>query len=146
MFDLADTSGDGVISQEEFVFYMKKHTSHDKKMIRDAFYMIDIDGNGDITRDEVRNAFLQKRRELQGGSLSDSKRGFEDEMLAVSRDADELFDKADVDRNGTLTKNEFELFMKRHTQHSDAAIHQLFDSMDADRDGFITERKFVRHT
>ena len=141
MFDLADTSGDGVISQEEFVFYMKKHTNHDKKMIRDAFYMIDVDGNGDITRDEVRNAFLKKRRELRGGSLSDSKRGFEDEMLAVSRDADELFDKADVDRNGALTKNEFELFMKRHTSHSDAAIHQLFDSMDEDRDGFITREE-----
>ena len=62
-------------------------------------------------------------------------------MLAVSKDADALFDKADVDRNGALTKNEFELFMKRHTQHSDAAIHELFDSMDEDHDGFITRQE-----
>ena len=77
MFDLADTSGDGLLSREEFMYYMQSHTDHTKAMIRDAFYMIDVDGNGDITRDEVRNAFLKKRRDLKGETLSESKRTME---------------------------------------------------------------------
>lgn len=142
MFDLADTSGDGLLSREEFLFYMKEHTNHTKKMIRDAFDMIDVDGNGDISRDEVRNAFLSKRRNMQGGgSQSGTVKSLEDEMLAVSRDADALFDKADVDKNGTLTKAEFELFMKRHTDHTTTAIEELFDSMDENHDGFITREE-----
>lgn len=142
MFELADTSGDGMISQEEFEYYMKKHTNHDTKMIRECFFMIDIDHNGDITRDEVRGAFLKKRRDLKGGgNVSESKKNFEDELLAVSRDADLLFDKADIDGNGTLSSREFEVYMKRNTGHSDMAIQELFDSMDIDHDGYITREE-----
>eukprot|EP00581_Thalassiosira_minuscula_P012352 CAMPEP_0183721112 /NCGR_PEP_ID=MMETSP0737-20130205/13512_1 /TAXON_ID=385413 /ORGANISM="Thalassiosira miniscula, Strain CCMP1093" /LENGTH=526 /DNA_ID=CAMNT_0025951083 /DNA_START=365 /DNA_END=1942 /DNA_ORIENTATION=- len=141
MFDLADTSGDGLISQEEFEFYMTKHTNHDSKMIRECFFMIDVDGNGDITRDEVRNAFLKKRRELKGGEASEQSKNFEDELLKVSRDADALFDQADYDKSGTLSILEFQMYMKRHTKHSDEAIHKLFHSMDVDQDGHITREE-----
>eukprot|EP00580_Thalassiosira_gravida_P015655 CAMPEP_0201665448 /NCGR_PEP_ID=MMETSP0494-20130426/6592_1 /ASSEMBLY_ACC=CAM_ASM_000839 /TAXON_ID=420259 /ORGANISM="Thalassiosira gravida, Strain GMp14c1" /LENGTH=530 /DNA_ID=CAMNT_0048144405 /DNA_START=141 /DNA_END=1730 /DNA_ORIENTATION=+ len=141
MFDLADTSGDGVINQEEFEFYMEKHTSHDRKMIRECFHVIDVDQNGDITRDEVRNAFLKKRRDLRGGDISDKAKSYEEELLEVSRDADALFDKADFDKNGALSVKEFELYMKRNTQHSEAAISQLFHSMDVDNNGFITREE-----
>lgn len=144
MFDLADTSGDGVISQEEFEYYMKKHTNHDKKMIRECFQIIDVDGNGDITRDEVRNAFLKKRRELKGGLASEKSKKIEEELLQVSRDADALFDKADYDANGAISIQEFELYMKRNTEHSENAIHQLFKSMDADKDGFVTREEVRR--
>mmetsp|Transcript_32762 Transcript_32762/g.68663 ORF Transcript_32762/g.68663 Transcript_32762/m.68663 type:complete len:542 (-) Transcript_32762:170-1795(-) len=141
MFDLADTSGDGVINQEEFEFYMKKYTSHDRKMIRECFRMIDVDQNGDITRDEARNAFLKKRRDLRGGSVSEKAKTYEEELLEVSRDADALFDKADFDKNGALSIKEFELYMKRNTQHSESAIRQLFHTMDADKNGFITREE-----
>ena len=143
MFDLADTSGDGLISQDEFEYYMKKHTNHDINMIRECFFMIDVDGNGDITRDEVRNEFLTKRRQVKGGGGGGSVKAgdFEKELLQVSRDADALFDRADADGSGSLSIREFELFMKRNTSHSDAAIHELFDSMDVDKDGYITREE-----
>jgi len=148
MFELTDTTGDGIISQDEFEFYMKKHTDHDTKMIRECFFAIDVDGNGGINRDEVRDAFVKKRRELKGGRManenSESDKKLEDELLGVSRDADALFDKADFDGSGSLSIGEFELYMKRNTSHSDAVIHQLFDSMDVDKDGFIT-REEVRN-
>ena len=42
---------------------MRKHTDHDIDEIIHCFEQIDVDGNGDITRDEVRTAFLKKKRE-----------------------------------------------------------------------------------
>mmetsp|Transcript_27170 Transcript_27170/g.49050 ORF Transcript_27170/g.49050 Transcript_27170/m.49050 type:complete len:527 (-) Transcript_27170:162-1742(-) len=144
MFELADTSGDGTINQDEFEFYMKKHTNHDNKMIRECFFMIDADNNGNITRDEVRNAFLTKRREAKGGGDLDNNKKLEEELLEVSRDADALFEKADYDGSGELDVGEFQLYMKRNTSHSDAVIHQLFNQMDVDKDGYIT-REEVRN-
>jgi len=137
MFDVADTSGDGVLTFDEFEYYMRKHTDHDIDEIVHCFDSIDVDGNGDITRDEVRNAFLKKKREAEGGSMGDK----DMDMLKVSRDADKFFDQADVDGNGSLSKNEFMAYMKRKTDHSDKAIIDLFMMMDVDHDGYITKEE-----
>ena len=143
MFDIADTDGDGLLSAEEFEYYMKRHTNHDTQMIRECFMMIDADGNGDVTRDEVREAFLKKRRDLKGDTYehTDDKKKQEDSLLTAARDADALFDKADVDGSGQISKREFEVFMKRNTNHTDEAMHKLFDSMDVDGDGQITREE-----
>ena len=137
MFDVADTSGDGVLTFDEFEFYMRKHTDHDIDEIIHCFDSIDVDGNGDITRDEVRTAFLKKKREADGGTMGDADQA----MLKVSRDADKFFDEADVDGNGSLTKNEFMAYMKRKTDHSEKAIGDLFMMMDVDHDGYITKEE-----
>lgn len=137
MFDVADTSGDGVLTFDEFEFYMRKHTDHDIDEIIHCFESIDVDGNGDITRDEVRTAFLKKKREADGGTMGDADQA----MLKVSRDADKFFDQADVDGNGSLTKNEFMAYMKRKTDHSEKAIADLFMMMDVDHDGYITKEE-----
>ena len=137
MFDLADTSGDGLLTFDEFEFYMRKHTDHDIDEIIHCFDSIDVDGNGNITRDEVRTVFLKKKKELDGGTLGQE----EKDMLKVSADADKLFHEADVDGSGTLTKREFEAYMQRKTNHSDKAISDLFMLMDVDHDGFITKEE-----
>mmetsp|Transcript_27617 Transcript_27617/g.57114 ORF Transcript_27617/g.57114 Transcript_27617/m.57114 type:complete len:496 (-) Transcript_27617:155-1642(-) len=142
MFEMADTSGDGVISKQEFDYYMKRNTKHSKEMIHDAFRMIDRDGDGEITMEEVRKAFLQKRREVNGKSGLGG--GEEDELLMCSRDADALFERADTSGDGYLSKMEFELYMKRNTKHSDIAIRELFSMMDVDNDGFITRDEVRR--
>jgi len=145
LFDHADKSGDGVVSQEEFVHYMKRNTDHDVATIRECYLEIDTDNNGDITRDEVRKAFLKKRRETKGDEdNTESQRNFEDNMLAVSRDADKFFDKADADKSGALSRKEFERFMKRTTDHSKDKIHALFDLMDIDHDGVVTKEEVRR--
>jgi len=137
MFEIADTSGDGVLTFDEFEFYMRKHTDHDIKEIIHCFETIDVDGNGDITRDEVRTAFLKKKKEVDGKSMGQA----DMDMLRVSRDADKFFDQADVDGNGTLSKNEFMVYMKRKTDHSEKAIADLFLMMDVDHDGYITKEE-----
>ena len=134
LFELADQSGDGYVSQKEFELYMQRHTNHSPELIRDVFYMMDRDGDGEVSKEEVRYAFLKKRREVMG---SQSVVG-DDVLLSALRDADLLFDKADVSGDGALSKREFELYMRRHTKHSDAAISELFSLMDDDDDGMIT--------
>ena len=121
---------------------MRKNTKYSPDMIRDAFKTIDKDGDGEITKEEVRRAFFLKRRELKGKQGSSG--GLEDELLKCSRDADLLFDRADISGEGEISKREFELYMKRNTKHSDIAIAQLFNMMDVDHDGFITRDEVRR--
>lgn len=107
--------------------------------------MIDRDGDGEVSRDEVRSGFLKKRRELAEKSGKGGNFELDDELLACSKDADILFDKADVNGDGELSKKEFELYMKRHTKHSDHTIRDLFNMMDTDHDGYVTKDE-VRRT
>lgn len=150
MFEIADTSGDGFISREEFEYYMMKKGGHTRETIREAFRTIDRDNDGEITTDEVRKAFLRKKREMmrRSGSgrsgRSNQSDSFEEELLQCSRDADALFRKADTSGDGYLSKREFEVYMKRNTKHSDLAIRELFSMMDLDNDGYITQDE-VRH-
>ena len=145
MFDLADTDGNGFLSFEEFSYYMERHTSHSTQMIQDVFAMIDKDGDGEVSKEEVRANFFRRRREMlekNGGSaeglVSDEK------LLYAAQDADKLFDKADVSGDGELSLREFQLYMKRHTKHSDVAIAELFSMMDDDNDGYLTREEVRR--
>ena len=145
MFDLADTDGNGYLSFDEFEYYMRRHTKHSIEMIQDVFAMIDKDGDGEVTREEVRANFLKRRRELtekQGGQVETMVP--DGELLRVAEDADKMFDKADVSGDGELTLREFRLYMKRHTDNSDLAIAELFSMMDEDHDGFITRDEVRR--
>ncbi len=62
----------------------------------------------------------------------------------MSKDADALFERADFDNNGTLSKREFMLFVMRNTKHSEAVVQKLFESMDADKNGYITREEIQR--
>lgn len=145
MFELADTDGNGYLSFEEFEYYMKRHTNHSIEMIQDVFAMIDKDGDGEVSKEEVRANFLRRRREMMektGGKVE----GMVDDsmLLHAAQDADKLFDKADVSGDGELSLREFQLYMKRHTKHSDIAIAELFSMMDADNDGYVTREEVRR--
>lgn len=145
LFELADTDGNGYLTFEEFEYYMKRHTSHSTEMIQDVFAMIDKDGDGEVSKEEVRANFFRRRREMveKTGKNAD---GMVDDTLLIqaAQDADKLFDKADVSGDGELSKKEFQLYMKRHTKHSDVAIEELFSLMDADNDGYVTRDEVRR--
>ncbi|EED91900.1 predicted protein [Thalassiosira pseudonana CCMP1335] len=74
----------------------------------------------------------------------DSQGSLDDQLLACSRDADMLFDKADVSGDGEISKREFEIYMKRHTKHPDSTIRDLFYMLDIDHDGYITRDEVRR--
>jgi Ca2+-binding EF-hand superfamily protein len=94
--------------------------------------MLDRDGDGKLSKEEVRYAFLKKRRDITCcQSIVD-----EHTIMATVNDVD-LFDKANVSGDGVLSKREFELYMKQHTKHSALALAELFSLMDDDHDGMM---------
>lgn len=145
MFELADTNGDGYLTFDEFEYYMRRHTKRSIEMIQDVFAMIDKDGDGEVTKEEVRANFLKRRRELaekQGGKVES--KVSESEILHTAEDADKMFDKADVSGNGEITLKEFQYYMKRHTDNSDMAIAEFFSILDENNDGLVTRDEVRR--
>ena len=58
-------------------------------------------------------------------------------MLALE-EADRMFDMANTSGDEEITKEEFELYMKRHTNHNQITINEIFAMMDANNSGTIT--------
>lgn len=64
MFDRHDTNSDGKITQEEFM-----------AGCANRFTMMDLDGSGDVTQEEAREAYEQMRAKRKGMGRSDSEPG-----------------------------------------------------------------------
>lgn len=93
IMERASTSGDGLISEDEFLNFMSKHTSSNEEDIMEdllaAFRVFDKSGNGYISRDELKQAMI-----MIGENLSDA---------AI----DEMLRAADIDHDGRIDYEEF---------------------------------------
>ena len=93
----ADANGDGKIDYTEFVAAaMKKETMLTNKNIRSAFNLLDVDGNGSISKEELQQMF---------GAGHDE---------AVW---DDIMREVDADGDGDISFQEFEAAMKKVLQH-----------------------------
>ncbi len=99
----------------------------------DLLRSMDTDHNGAITREEWDRYFAQHDENKDGvltredflGSDSQRTRTF-----ALDPAVDELFDKLDQDKNGTIARTEW------------PGSAEFFEHIDADRDGQITREEF----
>jgi len=87
----AGKDGDGLISEDEFFVFMNEFSNDDDLMeeLLAAFKVFDKDGNGYITREELRRAM-----DMIGEELSD-------------KALDDLLTSADVNKDGKIDYNEF---------------------------------------
>ncbi|MDX3926579.1 MAG: EF-hand domain-containing protein [Shinella sp.] len=124
MIERLDTNKDSKISPDEF-----------KANISATFKSYDADGNGQVSRDEIkakREAFREahkawrEARKTEGDAKAQAR-----EKLAAARPgmlpgAGRMFDRADTDKSGSLSESEVV-----------AAADMMFKRRDHDGDGFI---------
>jgi Ca2+-binding EF-hand superfamily protein len=125
VFDTADTNKDGVVTKDELAAVIGDGGGN----IDELFSQVDTDGDGSITRAED-NAFLAKMKEGKMGENASSASG----MSGPPPRPEKVFDTADTNKDGVVTKAELAAVMG----NGGGNIDELFSQVDADGDGSIT--------
>eukprot|EP01129_Flabellula_baltica_P000388 TRINITY_DN1040_c0_g1_i1.p1 TRINITY_DN1040_c0_g1~~TRINITY_DN1040_c0_g1_i1.p1 ORF type:complete len:145 (-),score=43.77 TRINITY_DN1040_c0_g1_i1:37-471(-) len=90
-----DKNNDGVISFDEFTDMINEMGMTDDESLKQAFKLFDTDGNGVITRDELKEIMM---------NLEES---FDEEEL------DDMIERADIDHDGQIDLEEFIIFLRK---------------------------------
>jgi Ca2+-binding EF-hand superfamily protein len=152
MFQKADANGDNGISLEEFQSAGKKMpigNGVDSTKAAEAFGKIDKDGNGSLSKDEMSafgdrmssqmQSMMMKMQEMMSGG------GMGGMMGAGGPDLSAMFGKADSDRDGGISRSEFDAAGRNNPlskllggENSDDA----FGKIDTDGDGTLSKTEF----
>ena len=121
MIERLDANKDGKVSLDEF-----------KTNISATFKTFDADGNGQVTKDEIkarRDAFKDARKAVRDAADADKATAREALQAAAPfmlPGAGRMFDRADTDKNGTLSEAEVL-----------ASAEKIFERRDTNKDGAI---------
>ena len=119
-----DRNGNEIVSKEELAAHLLL-ARYTEDSIEALFDLIDVNGDGKLTRDELRDAFVRHpslRSAPAMGTLSKQKRS------AVFEEADETFTAIDINQNGTLSIDELKAYFagREGPSYSEAAVAQIF--------------------
>lgn len=121
MIERLDTNKDGKVSLDEF-----------KTNVSATFKTFDADGNGQVTKDEIKarhDAFKDARKAVRDAADAD-KATARDALQAAGPfmlpGAGKMFDRADTDKNGTLSEAEVL-----------ASAEKIFARRDSNKDGAL---------
>eukprot|EP01107_Rhizomastix_libera_P017368 TRINITY_DN810_c0_g1_i1.p1 TRINITY_DN810_c0_g1~~TRINITY_DN810_c0_g1_i1.p1 ORF type:complete len:194 (-),score=45.56 TRINITY_DN810_c0_g1_i1:113-694(-) len=119
LFDRFDRNNDGTMDIKEFLMMLgvTYGGSVDQKL-RASFEMFDINGDGQLTRAEVREMFIlivKQKWKMQNPTHKGQPPAMNAEELVVVDDIiGTVFDKVDLDKNGTLDVEEFITGFSKH--------------------------------
>jgi Ca2+-binding EF-hand superfamily protein len=129
MIERLDADKNGKVSLDEF-----------KTNVTAAFKAFDADGNGQVTKDEIkarRDAFKEARKAVRDAADADKTKAREALHAAgpfMLPGTGRMFDRADADKNGTLSQSEVlasaETIFERRDRNKDGAL----DMADAGKD------------
>jgi Ca2+-binding EF-hand superfamily protein len=154
MFQKADGNGDQALSLEEFQqtgknMPMGKSLSGDKA--KEAFGKIDSDGNGSLSKDEMKAFGDRMSSEMQGAMVNlqammgGGAGGTPGGMMGGGMpDPSAMFGKADEDKDGKVSRNEFGNAGKASPMASMMSGDQadaIFGQIDGDGDGALTQEE-----
>ncbi|KAE9548993.1 hypothetical protein FO519_007797 [Halicephalobus sp. NKZ332] len=137
-----DTDGDGFISKKELTDWIEQSTKNlDKEENDERFLEMDTNRDGQVTWEEyIQEAFYGASEE---GKIDVSKMNLEDRRLF--EDDKEYFEKADENKDGKLSREEFssfqnpELFSSMH----EILIKMTLRDKDENHDGKIDIKEFL---
>lgn len=121
MIERLDTNKDGKVSLDEF-----------KTNVSATFKTFDADGNGQVTKDEIKarhDAFKDARKAVRDAADADKATAREALQAAgpfMLPGASKMFDRADTDKNGTLSEAEVL-----------ASAEKIFARRDSNKDGAL---------
>ena len=121
MIERLDADKDGKVSLDEF-----------KTNVSAAFKSFDADGNGQVTKDEIearRTAFKEARKAVRDAADADKDKAREALRAAgpfMLPGAGRMFERADADKNGTLSEAEVL-----------ASAERIFERRDGNKDGAL---------
>jgi Ca2+-binding EF-hand superfamily protein len=121
MIERLDTNKDGKVSLDEF-----------KTNVSATFKTFDADGNGQVTKDEIKarhDAFKDARKAVRDAADADKATAREALQAAgpfMLPGAGKMFDRADTDKNGTLSEAEVL-----------ASAEKIFARRDSNKDGAL---------
>jgi len=168
IFDCIDTNGDGVISSDELRAHLVDNMGYKTEFTNYLFEAIDVDDDGEITRQEMKYAFYNFEALSMymtfgvGGNLLTSRDSFKKLVLSQSEDpndmlllkdmADLIFEIIDTDNSGTIDRQELFNHFKEVTskfpegsteKQAQEYVKTMFNTLDVNNDGVI-ERKEMR--
>jgi Ca2+-binding EF-hand superfamily protein len=126
MIERLDADKNGKVSLDEF-----------KTNASAAFKAFDADGNGEVTKDEIKArhaAFKDARKAVRNANETDRDKAREALRAGgpyMLPGAGKMFEKADTDRNGSLSKAEVLAAAERIFAHRDGNKDGVLDTADA---------------
>lgn len=153
MFQKADGNGDSAVSLQEFQeagakMPMGKGMSAEKS--KEAFGKMDSDGNGALSKDEMKAFGDRMSSEMQGAMVNlqammgGGGGGMGGGMGGSMPDPMAMFGDADKDQDGKVTRNEFGNAGKSNTANATPTTEQtdaIFGQIDGNADGALTQEE-----
>ena len=131
---MLDVDNSGTIDLKELSYHLSQLNDGNDDYsspedIMKLFQKLDIDENGEISRQEFRTTILQN----DATSVTNS--------LTQQVSADMIFRLLDKDKNGTIDLEELMLHLSQ-SGYTKNQIRTLFDKMDIDQNGYISKDEF----
>lgn len=134
VFDTIDTNKDGSISNDELRMYLEVR-GYSPQSVQDLFITLDKDGDGLITKEEMKYAFSNNL------STKTNKRPPVVINKDYGGDVDSVFDSIDVNSDGSISYDELRTYLEG-SGYSSLSMTNLFTSLDTNTDGEISREEF----